>query len=80
MPLRSGSARSRGCWWNMDTSQTLQSRRRILGIDDERLTCRFGGPDFRLTDVHGQVAREILPCPLPWSGIHEARTGYRRDS
>ena len=32
----------------------------LLGIDHERLTYRFGGRDFRLTDVHGNVQREIL--------------------
>lgn len=32
----------------------------LLGIDHERLTYRYGGRDFRLTDVHGNVAREIL--------------------
>jgi hypothetical protein len=32
----------------------------LLGIDHERLTFRFGGRDFRLTDVHGQVIRGIL--------------------
>lgn len=31
-----------------------------LGVDHERLTYRFGGRDFRLTDVHGNVIREIL--------------------
>lgn len=31
-----------------------------LGIDHERLTYRHGGRDFRLTDVHGTVLREIL--------------------
>ncbi len=31
-----------------------------LGVDHERLTFRFGGRDFRLTDVHGQVIRPIL--------------------
>jgi hypothetical protein len=31
-----------------------------LGIDHERLTYRFGGRDFRLTDVAGNVVREIL--------------------
>jgi len=29
-------------------------------MDHERLTYRFGGRDFRLTDVHGHVIREIL--------------------
>ena len=32
----------------------------LLGIDHERLTYRFGGRDFRLTDVSGKVLREIL--------------------
>jgi hypothetical protein len=31
-----------------------------LGIDHERLTYRFQGRDFRLTDVHGKVVRGIL--------------------
>ncbi|MBL9166545.1 MAG: DUF1501 domain-containing protein [Verrucomicrobiales bacterium] len=31
-----------------------------LGIDHERLTYRFQGRDFRLTDVHGNVVSEIL--------------------
>ena len=32
----------------------------LLGIDHERLTFRNAGRDFRLTDVHGNVVREIL--------------------
>jgi len=32
----------------------------LSGIDHERLTYRFGGRDFRLTDVHGNVVHEIL--------------------
>lgn len=32
----------------------------LLGLDHERLTYRYSGRDFRLTDVHGQVVREIL--------------------
>jgi hypothetical protein len=32
----------------------------LLGIDHERLTYRFGGRDFRLTDVHGKVIGEVL--------------------
>jgi hypothetical protein len=31
-----------------------------LGIDHRRLTYRFQGRDFRLTDVHGNVVHEIL--------------------
>jgi hypothetical protein len=32
----------------------------LLGIDHERLIYRFQGRDFRLTDVRGEVVREIL--------------------
>jgi hypothetical protein len=31
-----------------------------LGIDHERLTYRYGGRDFRLTDVKGKVVKDIL--------------------
>ena len=32
----------------------------LLGLDHTRLTYRHAGRDFRLTDVHGKVIREIL--------------------
>ncbi len=32
----------------------------LLGIDHTRLTYRFQGRDFRLTDVHGEVAKKLL--------------------
>jgi arylsulfatase A-like enzyme len=32
----------------------------LLGFDHTRLTYRFQGRDFRLTDVHGKVVRDIL--------------------
>lgn len=32
----------------------------LLGLDHERLTYRYAGRDFRLTDVHGRVVRDIL--------------------
>jgi uncharacterized protein (DUF1501 family) len=32
----------------------------LLGIDHERLTYRYAGRDFRLTDVHGHVPRAVL--------------------
>lgn len=31
-----------------------------LGLDHERLTYRYAGRDFRLTDIHGKVVKEIL--------------------
>jgi uncharacterized protein (DUF1501 family) len=32
----------------------------LLGIDHEKLTFRYSGRDFRLTDVHGTVVKGIL--------------------
>ncbi len=32
----------------------------LLGFDHEKLTYRYSGRDFRLTDVHGQVVKDIL--------------------
>ncbi len=32
----------------------------ILGLDHEKLTYRYAGRDFRLTDVHGHVVKDIL--------------------
>ena len=33
---------------------------RLLGYDHERLTYRYAGRDFRLTDVHGKVIEDIF--------------------
>ncbi|MCR9116359.1 MAG: DUF1501 domain-containing protein [bacterium] len=32
----------------------------LLGVDHKKLTIAFQGRDFRLTDVHGEVVKEIL--------------------
>ncbi|AMV35490.1 hypothetical protein VN12_25590 [Pirellula sp. SH-Sr6A] len=32
----------------------------LMGIDHEKLTYRYSGRDFRLTDVHGQIVQGIL--------------------
>jgi hypothetical protein len=32
----------------------------ILGLDHTKLTYRYGGRDFRLTDVYGKVIERIL--------------------
>ncbi len=32
----------------------------LLGFDHEKLTYRYAGRDFRLTDVHGQVLQDIV--------------------
>jgi hypothetical protein len=32
----------------------------LLGIDHTRLTFKFQGRDFRLTDVHGKIVQKLL--------------------
>jgi hypothetical protein len=32
----------------------------LLGLDHKKLTFRFQGRDFRLTDVHGEVVSKLL--------------------
>jgi hypothetical protein len=32
----------------------------LLGLDHEKLTFRYAGRDFRLTDVHGRVVKDIM--------------------
>ena len=32
----------------------------LMGVDHERLTYKFQGRDFRLTDIHGNVVKQIL--------------------
>jgi Protein of unknown function (DUF1501) len=32
----------------------------LLGLDHEKLTYRYGGRDFRLTDVHGSVVKDVI--------------------
>ena len=32
----------------------------LMGLDHTRLTYRYAGRDYRLTDVHGEIVREIL--------------------
>jgi hypothetical protein len=33
---------------------------RLMGLDHKRLTYRYAGRDFRLTDVHGRIVDEII--------------------
>jgi hypothetical protein len=40
-----------------DLNATILNR---LGIDHTRLTYRYQGRDYRLTDVHGEVVWQIL--------------------
>jgi hypothetical protein len=32
----------------------------LMGLDHTRLTYRFQGRDFRLTDVHGELVRKLM--------------------
>jgi len=32
----------------------------LLGLEHERLTYKYSSRDFRLTDVHGNVVKEIV--------------------
>jgi hypothetical protein len=32
----------------------------LLGFDHEKLTYRYNGRDFRLTDVYGKVVKEVM--------------------
>ena len=32
----------------------------LLGLNHEQLTFRHAGRDYRLTDVHGEVVKEVL--------------------
>ena len=60
-----------GAWWTDDYSYNIvrdpvyvhdlnATILHQLGIDHERLTFKFQGRQYRLTDVHGRVVREIL--------------------
>jgi hypothetical protein len=33
---------------------------RLLGFDHEKLTYRYAGRDYRLTDVHGTVVEGLI--------------------
>ena len=36
----------------------------LMGPDHKRLTFRFQGRDFRLTDVHGEIITKLTPEPV----------------
>lgn len=44
----------------MDVHDLHATMLHLLGLDHEQLTYRYSGRDFRLTDVHGNVAHEII--------------------
>ena len=44
----------------MQMSDTQATLMHLLGVDHEKLTFKFQGRRYRLTDVHGNVVKEIL--------------------
>ena len=44
----------------MDTHDLHATILHLLGLDHERLTYSYAGRDFRLTNVSGEVAKEIV--------------------
>jgi hypothetical protein len=44
----------------MDVHDLHATMLHLMGLDHEQLTYRYSGRDFRLTDVHGNVAQEII--------------------
>ena len=52
-----GHTAAEGVTWCYDLHATVLH---LLGIDHEKLTFRTSGVDRRLTDVHGEVIREVL--------------------
>ncbi len=58
------SQSARGGWFVIERRHNLTiwtpRSPRAMGINDTRLTYRFQGRDFRLTDVHGEVVGGLL--------------------
>ena len=46
--------------WDFNSAECLRAEGVWRAIDHERVTHNYAGGDFRLTDVHGDVVREIL--------------------
>ena len=32
----------------------------LLGLDHQRLSYRYGGRDYTLTDIHGRIVKEVM--------------------
>ena len=51
-------------WWAVEDKVHVHDLHatilHLMGVDHERLTYCYGGPDFRLTDVYGRVVRKII--------------------
>ena len=44
----------------MHTTDLHATLLKLLGLEHTKLTYRFNGRDFRLTDVHGHVVKDLL--------------------
>jgi uncharacterized protein (DUF1501 family) len=44
----------------MDVHDLHATMLHLMGLDHTQLTYRYSGRDFRLTDVHGRVAHDII--------------------
>ena len=58
--IRQRSAERRDEARKAGLARTLRQGLNLLGIDHTKLTYRYAGRDFRLTDVAGQVVRGVL--------------------
>ena len=56
-PTSSGSRREQNRVSIHDLHATLLNQ---LGMDHTKLTYRYAGRDFRLTDVYGEIVKDIL--------------------
>ncbi len=50
----------------------------LMGIDHEKLTYKFQGRDFRLTDVEGKVLTKLLAWPTRSVRSRRVATGFAR--
>ena len=45
---------------NPNTNDVLMTILHAMGMDHKKLTYRFQGRDYRLTDVHGNLIKDVL--------------------
>jgi hypothetical protein len=57
---RNRRVRVQGCGEDVSIHDLHATMLNQMGIDHTKLTYRYAGRDFRLTDVYGEVVRDIL--------------------
>ena len=55
-----GSTSCVACHTDSDDHDMHATALHLLGLDHEKLTYRYAGRDFRLTDVHGEVVHSLV--------------------